>query len=158
MIYESSISRFGCCILNILLHVLSRFLQVAQGPITSWKSRGTMARPILLPLSLCVALVMLLKSSTFVQAPTRTVEGPQQQLRIMETAALSTGIAMTNALPAMATWGEGSEAGQNIDPDSTEAYNRKILNATAICLTFAVFLVGLVVSQARKLVENRWLN
>ncbi|CAE7682941.1 unnamed protein product [Symbiodinium sp. CCMP2456] len=97
---------------------------------------------------------MLLKSSTFVQAPARTVEGPQQQLRMMETAALSTGIAMTNALPAMATWGEGSEAGQNIDPDSTEAYNRKILNATAICLTFAVFLVGLVVSQARKLVEN----
>ena len=138
--------------------MFSRFLHVAQGAIASWLSRGTMARPILLPLSLCVALVMLPKSSTFVQAPARTVEGPQQQLRIMETAALSTGIAMTNALPAMATWGEGSEAGQNIDPDSTEAYNRKILNATAICLTFAVFLVGLVVSQARKLVENRWLN
>ncbi|CAE7206860.1 unnamed protein product, partial [Symbiodinium pilosum] len=69
-------------------------------------------------------------------APARTVEGPQQQLRVMETAALSTGIAMTNALPAMATWSEGSEPG----------------------LTFAVFLVGLVISQARKLVENRWLN
>eukprot|EP00439_Symbiodinium_sp_Y106_P030008 s3782_g3.t1 len=68
------------------------------------------------------------------------------------------GLTLSGSLPALATWGEGSEAGQNIDPDSTEAYNRKILNATAICLTFAVFLVGLVVSQARKLVENRWLN
>ena len=118
-----------------------------------------MARPTLLPLALAAALVMLLKSScNFVEAPARTVDGPQHQLRLMETAALSTGIAMTNSLPALATWSEGSEPGQNIDPDSTEAYNRKVLNATAICLTFAVFLVGLVISQARKLVENRWLN
>ena len=111
------------------------FFEAAQGPfaLSIPAHRGTMARPVLLPLSLCVAVVMLLKSSTFVQAPARTVDGPQQQLRVMETAALSTGIAMTNALPAMATWSEGSEPGQNIDPDSTEAYNRKILNATAIC-------------------------
>ena len=31
---------------------------------------------------------------------------------------------MTNAQAALATWGEGSEPGQNIDPDSTEYYNR----------------------------------
>ena len=71
---------------------------------------------------------------------------------------MSTGLAMAGSLPAFATWGEGSESGQNIDPVSTEYYNRKVLNATAICLTFAVFLFGLVVSQARKLVENKWLN
>ncbi|CAE7304116.1 unnamed protein product [Symbiodinium microadriaticum] len=118
-----------------------------------------MARLTLLPLALCAAVLVLLQSATtFVQAPARTVEGPQHQLRVLETAAVSTGLTLSGSLPALATWGEGSEAGQNIDPDSTEAYNRKILNATAICLTFAVFLVGLVVSQARKLVENRWLN
>ncbi|CAK9070436.1 unnamed protein product [Durusdinium trenchii] len=117
-----------------------------------------MARPTLLPLALCMAAVLLLKSTTFVQAPARTVEGPQHQLRVLETASMSTGLAMAGSLPAFATWGEGSESGQNIDPDSTEYYNRKVLNATAICLTFAVFLFGLVVSQARKLVENKWLN
>mmetsp|Transcript_55122 Transcript_55122/g.103350 ORF Transcript_55122/g.103350 Transcript_55122/m.103350 type:complete len:118 (+) Transcript_55122:72-425(+) len=117
-----------------------------------------MARLTLLPLALCAACLTLMKSATFVQAPARTVEAPQQQLRVMETAAMSTGLTLTGALPALATWSEGSEPGQNIDPDSTEAYNRKILNATAICLTFAVFFIGLVISQARKLVENRWLN
>eukprot|EP00438_Fugacium_kawagutii_P000999 Skav221376 [mRNA] locus=scaffold2286:261632:272094:- [translate_table: standard] len=94
-----------------------------------------------------------------------------QQLRALETATLPAGTQRAGALPAFATWGEGSEPGQNIDPaggaqwpwwwrseDSTEYYNRKVLNATAICLTFAVFLFGLVVSQARKLVENKWLN
>ncbi|CAL1140409.1 unnamed protein product [Cladocopium goreaui] len=104
----------------------------------------------------CVAVVTLLRSTCFVQAPARTLE--TQQLRALETATLSTGLSMAGALPAFATWGEGSEPGQNIDPDSTEYYNRKVLNATAICLTFAVFLFGLVVSQARKLVENKWLN
>ena len=117
-----------------------------------------MARRTFLPLALCVAAALLVKSATFVQPPARTVEGPQHQLRVLETAAMSTGLAMTNSLPAFATWSEGSEPGQNIDPDSTEYYNRKVLNATAICLTFAVFLFGLVVSQARKLVENKWLN
>lgn len=117
--------------------------------------RKVMARPIL-PVALCLAVAALLRSSCFVQAPARTLE--TQQLRALETATLSTGLSMAGALPAFATWGEGSEPGQNIDPDSTEYYNRKVLNATAICLTFAVFLFGLVVSQARKLVENKWLN
>mmetsp|Transcript_112474 Transcript_112474/g.157744 ORF Transcript_112474/g.157744 Transcript_112474/m.157744 type:complete len:119 (-) Transcript_112474:147-503(-) len=103
----------------------------------------------------CIAMVTLLRSTCFV-APARTLE--TQQLRALETATLSTSLSMAGALPAFATWGEGSEPGQNIDPDSTEYYNRKVLNATAICLTFAVFLFGLVVSQARKLVENKWLN
>mmetsp|Transcript_43699 Transcript_43699/g.81503 ORF Transcript_43699/g.81503 Transcript_43699/m.81503 type:complete len:116 (+) Transcript_43699:75-422(+) len=115
-----------------------------------------MARSALLPVVLCCLAVAALRSACFVQAPARSVEG--QQLRALETAALSTGLSMAGSLPAFATWSEGSEPGQNIDPDSTEAYNRKILNATAICLTFAVFFIGLVISQARKLVENRWLN
>ena len=117
-----------------------------------------MARPTLLPLALCLAAVLFLKSATFVQAPARTVESPSRQLRVLETASLSTGLAMAGSLPAFATWGEGSEPGQNIDPDSTEYYNRKVLNATAICLTLAIFLFGILIAQARKLVENKWLN
>ena len=39
---------------------------------------------------------------------------------------LSTGLAMANSQAALATWGEGSEPGQNIDPDSTEYYNRHV--------------------------------
>mmetsp|Transcript_82640 Transcript_82640/g.198313 ORF Transcript_82640/g.198313 Transcript_82640/m.198313 type:complete len:118 (-) Transcript_82640:129-482(-) len=117
-----------------------------------------MARATLLPLTLCAAAVMLLlkSASTFVPTPARAVGA--QQLRVLETAAMSTGLAMANSLPAFATWSEGSEGGQNIDPDSTEYYNRKVLNATAVCMTFAVFLIGLVISQGRKLVENRWLS
>ncbi|CAJ1350228.1 unnamed protein product [Effrenium voratum] len=114
-----------------------------------------MARPILLPVALCLAAVALLRSSCFVQAPARA---EVQHLRALETATMSTGLSMVGALPAFATWSEGSEPGQNIDPDSTEYYNRKVLNATAVCLTFAVFLFGLLISQARKLVENKWLN
>ncbi|CAE7537944.1 unnamed protein product [Symbiodinium natans] len=87
----------------------------------------------------------------------------------MEAAAISTGLTLAGSMPALATWSEGSEPGQNIDPaghDPSSAHclyhsrlsRSEILNATAICLTFSVFLVGLVVSQARKLVENRWLN
>ncbi|CAJ1453458.1 unnamed protein product [Effrenium voratum] len=73
-------------------------------------------------------------------------------------AVVGSGLSLVAASPALATWSEGSEPGQNIDPDSTEYYNRKVLNATAVCLTFAVFLFGLLISQARKLVENKWLN
>ncbi|CAL1140414.1 unnamed protein product [Cladocopium goreaui] len=131
--------------------------------------RKVMARPILMPVALCLAVAALLRSMSF----THKLDLQTQQLRALETATLSTGLSMAGALPAFATWGEGSEPGQNIDPargpsqprpradrftDSTEYYNRKVLNATAICLTFAVFLFGLVVSQARKLVENKWLN
>ncbi|OLP86365.1 hypothetical protein AK812_SmicGene32558 [Symbiodinium microadriaticum] len=87
-----------------------------------------MARSVLLPvalLSLAVAAAWRsLSQQCFVQAPARTVEGVQS-LRVLETTALSTGLSMAGSLPAFATWGEGSEAGQNIDPDSTEAYNRK---------------------------------
>lgn len=108
----------------------------------------------ILPLAL---LLVALRQLTFVPAPSNAPR-VQPQLRAAEAAAISAGLSMVNAAPALATWGEGSEPGQNIDPDSTEYYNRKVLNATAICLTFAVFLFGLVVSQARKLVENKWLN
>eukprot|EP00931_Biecheleriopsis_adriatica_P027668 TRINITY_DN1659_c0_g1_i1.p1 TRINITY_DN1659_c0_g1~~TRINITY_DN1659_c0_g1_i1.p1 ORF type:complete len:142 (-),score=25.17 TRINITY_DN1659_c0_g1_i1:83-445(-) len=120
-----------------------------------------MARPILLPVAIsAVFTVAFLHSvSCFVQAPARTVEAPERQLRVLEAATVSAGLSMTSgALPAMATWAEGAEPGANPDPDSTEYYNRKVLTATAWCLTLAVFLVGLVIAQARKLVENKWLN
>mmetsp|Transcript_40677 Transcript_40677/g.75693 ORF Transcript_40677/g.75693 Transcript_40677/m.75693 type:complete len:117 (-) Transcript_40677:106-456(-) len=113
-----------------------------------------MHRARLLPLVLG-AIALLHWSAAFLPAPST---GVHRQLRAAEAATVSAGLTLAGAAPALATWSEGSEPGQNIDPDSTEAYNRKILNATAICLTFAVFFIGLVISQARKLVENRWLN
>eukprot|EP00931_Biecheleriopsis_adriatica_P098096 TRINITY_DN719_c0_g1_i1.p1 TRINITY_DN719_c0_g1~~TRINITY_DN719_c0_g1_i1.p1 ORF type:complete len:153 (-),score=38.87 TRINITY_DN719_c0_g1_i1:3-461(-) len=109
-----------------------------------------------LPLAVMVlaALLVLKMGTSFLPAP-----GAQNhQLRALEAAALSTGMTLTGAMPAMATWAEGAEPGANPDPDSTEYYNRKVLTATAWCLTLAVFLVGLVIAQARKLVENKWLN
>mmetsp|Transcript_35396 Transcript_35396/g.82604 ORF Transcript_35396/g.82604 Transcript_35396/m.82604 type:complete len:124 (+) Transcript_35396:80-451(+) len=118
-------------------------------------ARRSILAPIVIGVALCVVVQRF--SAAFLPSPAAAPRF-QPQLRAVEAAAISTGLTLAGATPALATWGEGSEAGQNIDPDSTEAYNRKILNATAICLTFAVFLVGLVVSQARKLVENRWLN
>mmetsp|Transcript_112472 Transcript_112472/g.157738 ORF Transcript_112472/g.157738 Transcript_112472/m.157738 type:complete len:114 (+) Transcript_112472:44-385(+) len=113
-----------------------------------------MAFKRILPLAL---LLLAVRQLTFVPSPSAAPR-VSPELRAAEAAAVATAMSMANAAPAMATWGEGSEPGQNIDPDSTEYYNRKVLNATAICLTFAVFLFGLVVSQARKLVENKWLN
>lgn len=35
---------------------------------------------------------------------------------LLQAAAVSAGLSMINAAPALATWGEGSEPGQNIDP------------------------------------------
>ncbi|CAE7681149.1 lepA [Symbiodinium microadriaticum] len=132
-----------------------RFIDVAAH-LFILTSQAAARRSILAPVVLCVALCVVVQrfSAAFLPSPAAAPRF-QPQLRAAEAAAISTGLTLAGATPALATWGEGSEAGQNIDPDSTEAYNRKILNATAICLTFAVFLVGLVVSQARKLVENR---
>eukprot|EP00437_Effrenium_voratum_P008150 CAMPEP_0181439418 /NCGR_PEP_ID=MMETSP1110-20121109/22416_1 /TAXON_ID=174948 /ORGANISM="Symbiodinium sp., Strain CCMP421" /LENGTH=76 /DNA_ID=CAMNT_0023563139 /DNA_START=56 /DNA_END=282 /DNA_ORIENTATION=+ len=76
-----------------------------------------MARSMLLPVALCLAVLSFVRSACFVQAPARTLQA--QQLRALETATLGTSLSMAGALPAFATWSEGSEPGQNIDPDST---------------------------------------
>merc|ERR1712232_1475345 len=42
--------------------------------------------------------------------------------------------------------------------DSAEVYNRKILTGASYAAIPTVFLFGMIIAQARKLVENKWLN
>ncbi|CAE8614189.1 unnamed protein product [Polarella glacialis] len=106
---------------------------------------------VFLPVVLVSVAVLALfqMGSAFLPAPGVVTEAPQ--LRFLQAAAVSTGAAvLSSGLPALAA--------MEVEPDSAEAYNQKVLNAAAWCLTLAVFLVGLIISQARKLVENKWLN
>mmetsp|Transcript_54784 Transcript_54784/g.143101 ORF Transcript_54784/g.143101 Transcript_54784/m.143101 type:complete len:114 (-) Transcript_54784:116-457(-) len=107
---------------------------------------------IVLPLAAVAAcaLVLLGASSAFVPAPAAAAEvAAPSNARFLQAAAASSGAAVlaSGALPALAE-----------EIDSAEAYNRKVMTGAAYCLTLAFFLMGLIVSQARKLVENRWLN
>lgn len=43
-------------------------------------------------------------------------ETGDRMIFLLQAAAVSAGLSMINAAPALATWGEGSEPGQNIDP------------------------------------------
>eukprot|EP00930_Biecheleria_cincta_P068323 TRINITY_DN5566_c0_g3_i1.p1 TRINITY_DN5566_c0_g3~~TRINITY_DN5566_c0_g3_i1.p1 ORF type:complete len:107 (-),score=23.12 TRINITY_DN5566_c0_g3_i1:13-333(-) len=106
-----------------------------------------MSRPILFPVLVCglVALALLHSATTFVQPPA-AVEAPQQ-LRFLQATAISSGTALASALPALAE-----------EIDVGEEYNRKVLNAAGYCLGLAAFLVGFIISQAKKSVENRWLD
>ena len=79
-----------------------------------------MAFKRILPLAL---LLLAVRQLTFVPSPSAAPR-VSPELRAAEAAAVATAMSMANAAPAMATWGEGSEPGQNIDPDSTEYYNR----------------------------------
>mmetsp|Transcript_12270 Transcript_12270/g.22707 ORF Transcript_12270/g.22707 Transcript_12270/m.22707 type:complete len:105 (+) Transcript_12270:62-376(+) len=84
------------------------------------------------------------QACTFVTGPApRTVEGSEGFLAI----AAAAGTATLAAAPVFA---------EELPPD--EIYNRKVLEAASYCLIFSAFLVGLVIFQARKLVENKWLN
>ncbi|CAE8583144.1 unnamed protein product [Polarella glacialis] len=106
---------------------------------------------VLLPLVLAALALLAVTQTAFL--PAAGVQAPPKQLReVLQAAAVTSGTAIlaSGALPAMAA--------MEVEPDSAEAYNQKVLNAAAWCLTLAVFLVGLIISQARKLVENKWLN
>ena len=37
-------------------------------------------------------------------------------------------------------------------------FRHQVMTGVAVGLSLSFFLLGLVISQARKLVENRWLN
>mmetsp|Transcript_71700 Transcript_71700/g.134094 ORF Transcript_71700/g.134094 Transcript_71700/m.134094 type:complete len:105 (+) Transcript_71700:62-376(+) len=104
-----------------------------------------MARSSQLLRSLCLAVVAWCGfHCAFVPAPgaaTRLTEGH------LVSAATSSGAMILAAAPALA---------EELPPD--EIYNRKVLEAASYCLIFSAFLVGLVIFQARKLVENKWLN
>merc|ERR1712203_355704 len=88
---------------------------------------------------------MLSVGSAFVPAPSHS----QQATRFLEASVVSAGATMmaSGALPAIAE-----------EIDAAEAYNRKVMTGAAYGLTLSFILLGIIISQARKLVENKWLN
>eukprot|EP00933_Yihiella_yeosuensis_P069878 TRINITY_DN7695_c0_g1_i1.p1 TRINITY_DN7695_c0_g1~~TRINITY_DN7695_c0_g1_i1.p1 ORF type:complete len:109 (+),score=28.93 TRINITY_DN7695_c0_g1_i1:79-405(+) len=106
------------------------------------------ARRVFLPIviSLLAAALLLRAATSFVPAP------QQQQLRFLQTAAASAGTAAltSGALPALAE--------KTFEVDSVEAYDLKVQYAAGLVLTASAFFVGFIISQARILVENKWLN
>mmetsp|Transcript_17173 Transcript_17173/g.35864 ORF Transcript_17173/g.35864 Transcript_17173/m.35864 type:complete len:106 (-) Transcript_17173:162-479(-) len=74
-------------------------------------------------------------------APARGIAAPLQG------AALASSALVAAAAPVLAE-----------EIDGADAYSRKVFTGAAYAFVLAAFLVGLIISQARKLVENKWLN
>mmetsp|Transcript_60526 Transcript_60526/g.184907 ORF Transcript_60526/g.184907 Transcript_60526/m.184907 type:complete len:113 (-) Transcript_60526:14-352(-) len=109
--------------------------------------RGPTVLPVaLLAMGLAVALYA---GAAFVPGPQSvTAVSPPPQARFLQAAAASSAAALVGgALPALAE-----------EIDAAEAYNRKLLTGSAYVLALSAILVGIIVSQARKLVDNKWLN
>eukprot|EP00418_Pyrodinium_bahamense_P035803 CAMPEP_0179135066 /NCGR_PEP_ID=MMETSP0796-20121207/64295_1 /TAXON_ID=73915 /ORGANISM="Pyrodinium bahamense, Strain pbaha01" /LENGTH=117 /DNA_ID=CAMNT_0020834079 /DNA_START=69 /DNA_END=422 /DNA_ORIENTATION=+ len=107
-------------------------------------ARRSALLPTLLLAAAALALFRLGGPSAFVPAPATPVEYFLEQA---VAAAPGAAVLAAGALPALAE-----------EIDSAEAYNRKVLEATAYCGAAALFLVGILIVQARKLVENKWLS
>eukprot|EP00933_Yihiella_yeosuensis_P035796 TRINITY_DN29395_c0_g1_i1.p1 TRINITY_DN29395_c0_g1~~TRINITY_DN29395_c0_g1_i1.p1 ORF type:complete len:110 (-),score=19.47 TRINITY_DN29395_c0_g1_i1:148-477(-) len=85
-------------------------------------------------------------SSCFVSAPKAT---PSTELR-GALAGAGAAVLTSGALPAFAE--------KTFEVDSVEAYDLKVQYAAGLVLTASAFFVGFIISQARILVENKWLN
>merc|ERR1712060_606318 len=95
-------------------------------------------------LAAAAALVMYM-GSAFVPPPSNAAQGT----RFLEASLVSAGatVMASGAIPALAE-----------EIDAAEAYNRKVMIGAAYGVTLSFILLGIIISQARKLVENRWLN
>nr|ABV22099.1 unknown [Amphidinium carterae] len=103
-----------------------------------------MAHTPIRSLLLVAGLIALgLRACTFVTGPARSPTVTDGFLA----ASVSASAAALGAAPVFA---------EELPPD--EVYNRKVLEAGSYVLIFSASSVGLVIFQARKLVENRWLN
>uniref|UniRef100_A0A6T1G268 Uncharacterized protein n=1 Tax=Alexandrium monilatum TaxID=311494 RepID=A0A6T1G268_9DINO len=106
-----------------------------------------MARAPLISSLAALAVLCFGLRCAFVPSP-QAVQAPEQSpAQLLQGAALTSGAFLASAAPAMAE-----------EIDAAEAYNRKVFTGAAYCLALSAFLVGLIISQGRKLVENRWLN
>mmetsp|Transcript_33675 Transcript_33675/g.76919 ORF Transcript_33675/g.76919 Transcript_33675/m.76919 type:complete len:104 (+) Transcript_33675:78-389(+) len=103
-----------------------------------------MARAPIRSTVLIVAVVALGLRAAFVCSP------------VPKTATGTDGFLATASAASVAALAAAPAFAEELPPD--EIYNRKVLEAASYCLIFAAFLVGLVIFQARKLVENKWLN
>eukprot|EP00413_Alexandrium_margalefii_P019228 CAMPEP_0204542440 /NCGR_PEP_ID=MMETSP0661-20131031/18970_1 /ASSEMBLY_ACC=CAM_ASM_000606 /TAXON_ID=109239 /ORGANISM="Alexandrium margalefi, Strain AMGDE01CS-322" /LENGTH=106 /DNA_ID=CAMNT_0051549145 /DNA_START=51 /DNA_END=371 /DNA_ORIENTATION=+ len=106
-----------------------------------------MARtPLISSLAVLAAVAFGLRCA-FVPGP-QAVEAPQQSpAQLLQGAAITSGAFLAAAAPAVAE-----------EVDGAEAYSRKVFTGAAYCLALSAFLLGLIISQGRKLVENKWLN
>mmetsp|Transcript_25098 Transcript_25098/g.77412 ORF Transcript_25098/g.77412 Transcript_25098/m.77412 type:complete len:110 (+) Transcript_25098:86-415(+) len=100
--------------------------------------------PLLAAFAMAVALLRI--GSAFVPAPA-AIETEARYLRAAGASAAAAALASGASLPALAD-----------EISSDEVYNQKVLSAAAWCLALALFLVGIIIAQARKVVENKWLN
>ena len=109
-----------------------------------------MARPVLMPLLFCAAVVAVLLQSfcSFVPAP------GSQQLRGAEQVATSVGLALMTSAPAQAASLFASDA----PAQNREEYNQRVLTGAGIATMLAAFLVGFIITQTKRVVENKWLN
>eukprot|EP00414_Alexandrium_minutum_P004921 CAMPEP_0113834642 /NCGR_PEP_ID=MMETSP0328-20130328/8528_1 /TAXON_ID=39455 /ORGANISM="Alexandrium minutum" /LENGTH=104 /DNA_ID=CAMNT_0000802949 /DNA_START=90 /DNA_END=401 /DNA_ORIENTATION=+ /assembly_acc=CAM_ASM_000350 len=104
-----------------------------------------MARTPLISSLLVLALVALGLRCAFVPGPSAARAPEQSPMVLLQGAALTSGAFLASAAPAVAE-----------EIDGAEAYNRKVFTGAAYVLTLVFFLVGIIISQGRKLVENRW--
>eukprot|EP00419_Tripos_fusus_P085803 CAMPEP_0172872524 /NCGR_PEP_ID=MMETSP1075-20121228/92681_1 /TAXON_ID=2916 /ORGANISM="Ceratium fusus, Strain PA161109" /LENGTH=105 /DNA_ID=CAMNT_0013722853 /DNA_START=51 /DNA_END=368 /DNA_ORIENTATION=+ len=100
--------------------------------------------PVLLPMLALAAAATLFTSHTFVP-PAAEIQSMQGRV-LAQSAAAATALT-AGALPVLAE-----------ELDAAEAYNQKWLTATGYCLSLCFFLVFIIISQGKKLVENKWLN
>mmetsp|Transcript_25689 Transcript_25689/g.56651 ORF Transcript_25689/g.56651 Transcript_25689/m.56651 type:complete len:108 (+) Transcript_25689:54-377(+) len=107
-----------------------------------------MARSSVLSMLAVAGLVTFGLRSVFVPGPHMTVvEAPASSAaRFLGSSAMASAATLVAAAPALA------------EEDPAEEYNRKVLTGAAYVLMMAFFLLGLIVVQARKVVENKWLN
>mmetsp|Transcript_1862 Transcript_1862/g.3813 ORF Transcript_1862/g.3813 Transcript_1862/m.3813 type:complete len:107 (-) Transcript_1862:233-553(-) len=102
--------------------------------------------PLISSLVVAATLVLGLRCA-FVPSPQPLRTQEQSPAQLLQGAAITSGAFLASAAPAMAE-----------EIDGAEAYNRKVFTGAAYVLTLVFFLVGIIISQGRKLVENRWLN
>jgi len=135
----------------IIEAILAQALRFGSGiPLHSqqtvlWSMAARRSASIVAPCLLCIMAVVASISfgTTFVSPPKAANHDAGLYLGV----ATSTAMAMTNSMPAMAA-----------DVDPAEAYQQKIITGGSYVVMFSLFLAGLLIQQARKLVENKWLN
>eukprot|EP00929_Paragymnodinium_shiwhaense_P080694 TRINITY_DN420_c0_g6_i1.p2 TRINITY_DN420_c0_g6~~TRINITY_DN420_c0_g6_i1.p2 ORF type:complete len:105 (+),score=30.29 TRINITY_DN420_c0_g6_i1:63-377(+) len=103
-----------------------------------------MARTSFLSLALVAAVAFLGLRTAFVPAPSSAAAHDASLQGLV--AGSGAFLAAVAADPAFAE-----------SMDSAEVYQRKILTAGSYALIPVVFLFGLIIAQARRLVENKWL-
>mmetsp|Transcript_108160 Transcript_108160/g.336252 ORF Transcript_108160/g.336252 Transcript_108160/m.336252 type:complete len:105 (-) Transcript_108160:20-334(-) len=95
---------------------------------------------LLLAAAVAAAVALLRLDAAFLPAPATTATELGAQERALRGAA---------ALPVAAALASGPLPALADEISSDEVYNQKVLSAAAWCLALALFLVGIIIAQAR---------